>query len=88
MLVKPVLGCGLQNAFLFLGGTDIEDKLVIEVPFKDGEKEWFLRFAEHEALDIGMYVRKLIMDARNKRKLEERRVAATAKRPAKKEGTA
>jgi hypothetical protein len=70
----------------------MDNKLVIEVPFKDGEKEWFLQFVEDAALDMGKYVRKLIMDTCDKRerlerKLDERK-ATTAKRPGKKQGAA
>ena len=39
----------------------MDDKLVIEVPFKDGEKERFLQYVEDGAWDMGKIVRKLLM---------------------------
>jgi hypothetical protein len=51
----------------------MDDKLVIEVSFKDGEKERFLQFVEDEAMDQGKYIRKLIMGALEKREQWERR---------------
>jgi hypothetical protein len=38
-----------------------DNNLVFEVPFKDGEKERFLRYVDNGAYDLGKIVRKLLM---------------------------